>query len=315
MQKEIYRYPQLSTIPVAVSSGRSNPLLHWRDRLLDRAAGTSRYLPINAAAEHSAPAADDLAGEIRRTLQQLKAETMQRNGTAVNYTALRHHPEYRIYKQELLGALRRFNPQRLTAVNAARAFWINLYNALTIDAVIQFGVQESVTAGTLGIFTFFRRAAYLVHGRRVSLEDIEHGILRGNRGNPYIPGVHFPSDDPRLAWSLPVEPRVHFALNCGGRSCPPIHSYDAANLNRQLTMAARHFVHSNVAIYPERNSVILSPIFRWYAADFGGREGMLQFLCDHLPQDSRRDWLRSRPATLRFRYTPHDWRLNQSLPR
>ncbi|UCG24865.1 MAG: DUF547 domain-containing protein, partial [Chloroflexota bacterium] len=230
----------------------------------------------------------------------------------VDYAALRDSQAYADYHEECLAALRHFKPDSLTTDDARRAFWINLYNALVLDAVITFGVQSSVTEGRLGILAFFRRAAYLIDGRRVSLEDIEHGILRANRGNPYVPGPHFASDDPRLAWSLPLDPRLHFALNCGGRSCPPIRSYSADKLDTQLDLATLGFVDATVVVRPEKNQVQLSRILGWYAKDFGGRDGVLKFLVAHLPDDARRDFLIEAGTTLRLKYSAYDWGLNST---
>ena len=179
-----------------------------------------------------------------------------------------------------------------------------------LDAVIAGEVQQSVTEGWLGQVAFFRRAAYVVDGRRVSLEDIEHGILRGNRGNPFLPGPHFPSADPRRAWSLPLDPRLHFALNCGGVSCPPIRAYTADQLDAQLDLAARNFIGGTVHVDPG-GAVELSQLLQWYAADFGGRAGVLDFVIDYLPPaDGRRAWLREQHGHVRLRYTPYDWSLN-----
>jgi hypothetical protein len=160
------------------------------------------------------------------------------------------------------------------------------------------------------MLSFFRRAAYIVDGQRVSLEDIEHGILRGNRGNPYVPGAHFAGPDPRRAWSLPLDPRIHFALNCGGNFCPPIQSYAPQRLDAQLDLAARNFVNATVEIAPESDEVRLSQILRWYEGDFGSRDEMIDFLIVHLPDDARRDYLSANRGAYRLVYTPYDWRLN-----
>jgi hypothetical protein len=303
--------PKTATSPVTQPSSVANRLIPLRESLLNRISRTSQAPVLNnkVATEPQKPAAD-LAGHIRTALGQLKATAMDPGGTAVAYSTLRHSDTYAALRQEALAQLRTFDPQQLPSLNAARAFWINLYNALVIDAVINFGVQESVTAGHLGVLTFFRRAAYLVGGQRLSLEDIEHGILRGNRGNPYMPGPHFSANDPRLAWSLPLDPRLHFALNCGGRSCPAIRAYGADKLDQQLDLAARSFISATVAVDPERKVVSLSTIFRWYAADFGQCTGIAQLLTAYLPDDERRSWLLAAGSDLRFTYSPYDWRLN-----
>jgi hypothetical protein len=299
------------TRPIVQNSRVIDPLIRLREMMLNGLSGVGQSTVINSKEppdEHF-PAAD-LAADLKKTLTNLKIAAMSENGASVNYAAIRDSKTYIEYRQECLAALRLCDPQGFQSLEAARTFWINLYNTLVLDAVIYFRIQQSVTEGLLGIFTFFRRTAYLVGGHRVSLEDMEHGILRGNRGNPYMPGVHFSSNDPRLAWSLPLDPRIHFALNCGGRSCPPIRAYEIKKLNQQLDLATRGFVDQTVEVDPERNEVFLSQIFRWYAADFGGRKGIIQLLIDYLPKGERRQALLSAWKNIRFKYQSYDWGLN-----
>ncbi|MGB3713688.1 MAG: DUF547 domain-containing protein [Candidatus Promineifilaceae bacterium] len=301
----------ISRALVQSGSSFSDMLIRGREFLLDMISGVddSRIVNRHVAAIDMQPSAD-LAQKLKQTLDDLKISVMDANGAKVDYQALRVSSAYAAYHEECLAVLDRFNPADLTSTEARRAFWINLYNALVMDAVIDLGIQRSVTEGRLGLLTFFRRAAYSVNGKRVSLDDIEHGILRGNRGNPYVPGVHFSSGDQRLRWALSLDPRIHFALNCGGRSCPPIRSYSPDRLNEQLDIAARSFVDSTVATRPESGEVLLSKIFRWYEKDFGGRENMVDFLINYLPEDERRDYLVAERGYIRLRYNPYDWGLN-----
>lgn len=288
-------------------------LLQGREWILNQLARAKPSMAINKAlVDIPMPPPANLAARLKQTLDDLKRLAMDDNGAGVDYATVRDSQAYVDYHEQCLTALTHFKPESLPSEDARRAFWINLYNALVLDAVITFGVQDSVTEGRLGILAFFRRAAYVVGGRRVSLEDIEHGILRGNRGNPYVPGAHFASGDPRLAWALPLDPRLHFALNCGGRSCPPIRTYSADQLDAQLDLAARGFVDTTVEIRPEKNEVLLSRILQWYAKDFGGRDGVLNFLTTHLPGDERRDFLIRADETLHFRYPAYDWGLNSA---
>ena len=254
---------------------------------------------------------DDLAAILKRSLDEILAAHADGSGQ-VDYTALRGSPAYWEFRQHKASLLCGFNPHDLRDEASRRAFWINLYNALTLDAVIAFRVQRSVTEGWLGILAFFRRAAYCVGGSRVSLDDIEHGILRANRGFPYFPGEHFPRGDPRRAWVLPLDPRLHFAINCASRSCPPIQTYSADRLDQQLDLASRAFVEAGVQTFPEENQVVLSKIFDWYQADFGGWAGVLDFVLRRLPADGRRVFLQSACKEVRVRYARYDWRLNQS---
>jgi hypothetical protein len=204
----------------------SDAWIRARDGLLDGLVGAKGTLNAGPAAGKAANG--DLAAELRLSFNKLQAAAMNEAGTAVDYAALRRSPAYAAFRAHDLARLRAFRPGELPNGAAQRAFWINLYNLLVLDAVIVGDVQQSVTEGRLGQLAFFRRAAYTVDGRRVSLEDIEHGILRANRGSPFLPGAHFHVADPRRAWSLPLDPRLHFALNCGGVSCPPLRPYTAA---------------------------------------------------------------------------------------
>lgn len=293
------------------NSTLSDAYIRGREFLLNKLAraGDSQVINRNLVNHGMSPSLD-LAERLKQTLVDLRVSVMYESGSKIDYEALRASPAYAAYHQECLAVLDRFNPEDLKTEEAFRAFWINLYNALVLDAVITFGVRQSVTEGRLGMMAFFRRAAYSVDGKRVSLEDIEHGILRANRGNPYVPGVHFPSGDRRLDWALPLDPRIHFALNCGGRSCPPIRSYSPEKLDEQLDVAARSFVDGTVEIQPKNNEVLLSQIFRWYEKDFGGRDGVLDFLTSYLPNDHRREFLETSKSYLRLRHEPYDWGLN-----
>ena len=287
-------------------------LIKIRETVLDRMARNHSYQVLNPyMGELQHESRPQIAAELKETLDLMKIAAMVEDGTAVNYTLLRNNPAYIDFQKESSPRLRGFDPASLSLRQEKMAFWINLYNALVLDAVIHFGVQRSVTEGKLGVVAFFRRAAYNVNGYRVSADDIEHGILRSNKGNPYIPGAHFGDTDPRQKWVLsPLDVRIHFALNCASRSCPPIQTYSADRLELQLEMAARNFVNNQVKTDPDRQTITASAIFRWYQGDFGGRKGVLKFIADHLPEDDRREWLVDHQKTVRIRYEPYDWGLN-----
>ncbi len=158
---------------------------------------------------------------------------------------------------------------------------------------------------------FFRQAAYIVGSQRMSCDDIEHGILRANRGHPLYPGRQFRSSDPRLKWVIePFDMRVHFALNCASRSCPPIRAYLPENLDSQLEFATRSYLAADVQILPEKNTLHLSSIFKWFAADFGRREGTIKFVLSHLSDGTELLWLSKARDRVSLRYKPYDWNLN-----
>ncbi len=287
-------------------------LIRLRETLLGTLLGTSPQAALNAGIP-TTTAVDGLAlaTALKQAVNQFKALAMDASGARVDYSHLRVAPAYLAYRSELAPQLQRFDPSILPDRAARLAFWINLYNALVIDAVIAFGVRGSVAAEWGGI-SFFRKAAYLIGGQRCSLDDIEHGILRANRGHPFIPGPQFAASDPRLSWIIdPPDPRIHFALNCASRSCPPIAVYSADQIDRQLELAARSFVAADVTVDPERAEVHLSRIFDWYRDDFGGVNGIIRFLRQTLPDDERHAWLLQAQRG-RLVYRPYDWALNMA---
>ena len=292
----------------------TDALIGLRERLLDRLLGTSPEDVLNTAPAQANPGqAGEVAAELKRAVNAFKATAFDDTGTHVDYARLRESEAYAEYRSTCTPLLCLIDLSSLRTREERLAFWINLYNALVIDAVIHFGVRESVTEGRIGLLRFFRRAAYNVGGFRFSCDDIEHGILRGNRGHLLIPGPQFALSDPRRQWVLsPPDPRIHFALNCASRSCPPFGVYDAASLDNQLDQATANFVAADVSLDPARSEVKLSSLFRWYAGDFGGQEGVIALLIRYLPsEDDRRRWLMDHRDKARLVHRPYDWTLNR----
>lgn len=287
-------------------------LIKMREKILDRMTGVPSNQVLNPyVGDIPHNPGTEPAAELKKALDKMKIEAMQAGGAAVNYDLLRSSPAYIEYRKVCSPKLRGFDPDSFSTCQEKITFWINLYNALVLDAVINFGVQRSVTEGRLGTLAFFRRAAYNIGGYRVSADDIEHGILRGNRGHPYVPGAQFPQDDPRRKWVLsPLDVHIHFALNCASRSCPPTQTYAPDHLESQLDLAAKNFVNQHVKIDPDRQTLTTSAIFRWYQGDFGGRKDVIRFLAAHLPEDERRYWLTVHQQNVRLRYESYDWGLN-----
>jgi Protein of unknown function, DUF547 len=172
----------------------------------------------------------------------------------------------------------------------ARAFWINLYNALTLHSMRHGQIQNTV----LEVPGFFDRFAYQVQFGSLecslTLNEIEHGVLRSNRAILF--SAPFTPNDPRQNLVLPLEPRIHFALNCGAISCPPIRAYQAEHLESQLEFATRHYMQS---VRLEHGVVILPRLLQWYAKDFGNP---LEFVRTYHPD---------LPVNARIRFDAYDW--------
>ncbi len=171
------------------------------------------------------------------------------------------------------------------------AFWLNLYNAF---------FQILRTEHKLGRPDIFRKRAIKIAGKSVSLDDIEHGILRRNRlkwGLGYLPDPFVRPFVRKMAVSK-LDFRVHFALNCGARSCPPIAFFSPEKIERQLDMAMHAFLESETEVFPEKKEVNVSRLFQWFRGDFGGEPGIRRILAATLGDEV---------AAMRIGFRDYDW--------
>jgi hypothetical protein len=189
-----------------------------------------------------------VSARLRTLLLALFDDHLASDGSAVDYAGLRRDPRFRAYV-DLSASLDAVDLSLLTTKEAKLAFWINAYNSLIVHALTVVGPAET----TLQRLTWFGRVAYRIGGTVFSADDIEHGVLRGNASPPAsflnLVGLRalaaavspaFGPSDPRRAYSLArdeVDPRIHFALNCGAKSCPAIKVYSAEVLEDGLAVS------------------------------------------------------------------------------
>lgn len=140
-----------------------------------------------------------------------------------------------------------------------KAFWINVYNGFTnyliIEKRLKFNMKEDKT--------FFRDNLLTVGEYQFSLDDIEHGLLRKNARK------HLMNNDPRLKLQVNLlDYRIHFALNCGAKSCPAIANYTFSNINEELSLAESVFSEAEFVVNHTKRSIVCSELFVWYKDDF-----------------------------------------------
>ncbi len=249
----------------------------------------------------------DAAAGLMSAISRLKKRFYDSQRGRVDYIAMKNSLDYGRF-QELAAGLRDFDPVSLSSDEEKLAFWINLYNAIVIHGIVELGIKGSVKE----VPNFFSRMVYSIGGHSFSPDAMEHGILRANRRPPYKFFPVFVKGDPRRTFSLKkTDPRIHFALVCGSRSCAPIRFYQAEKINEQLELAANTFVNSSeVIVLPEKNKVILSQIFDWYSKDFGGKNDMRDFLLKYLEQDEKRTFVEKNWSHIKVEYLFYDWDLN-----
>lgn len=210
--------------------------------------------------------------------------------------------------QAAVDRLARVEPPALGDAPSHLAFWLNAYNALLLHGRRRLRPTGSVLTNLL----LFERPVWWVGGHRVSLNDIEHGVLRGNRrAFPFFWRRPFSADDARVRlMATPLDPRIHFALNCGAVSCPPIRSYRAEGLDAQLELATRSFLGQATRVDRSRREVTLSALLRLYAGDFGRRADAVRFTAHHLDGDDA-GWLHEHADVVRVRFGAYDWTLTR----
>lgn len=181
------------------------------------------------------------------------------------------------------------------------AFWLNVYNAAVQDLL---GHDPSLFEDRR---SFFGAERLTVAGRDLSLDDVEHGLLRRSRlklGLGYVPDP-FPDAFERRFRVEERDPRVHFGLNCGAAACPPVLAYEPGRLDGDLDAATAAYLDEQVSYEPGGllwdGVVHLPRQFLWYRGDFGGKAGILAFL--------RRYGLVPEGVRPRLAYREYDWSL------
>lgn len=265
-----------------------------------------RGVVLNESRETAGVPEERLSQEMLSSIKSIKTIYYTPRGT-VDYDAIRKSGQYRQYKL-LTNSLRAFDPGRLKDERDKLAFWINLYNSIVVDGIIALGIRSSVKE----VMGFFSKIKYEIGGYGFSPDDMEHGVLRGNSRPPGVPFRQFGLLDPRRKLALrELDLRVHFALVCGSRSCAPIKFYTPENIHEELERAAVSFVNSSEVIaIPEEGRLIISMIFKWYKGDFGGREGILDFLARYLVDDDKKEFIRKGRGDIKIDYLYYDWNLN-----
>jgi hypothetical protein len=208
-----------------------------------------------------------LVSKMRLTMLNLKGDFMDASGTSVRYDLIKGSPKF----QEYLSLTRQLKFVNMSEMNQneRKAFLINIYNSLVIHSLVE-GLLKKFPGGSLSRLQMYSSASYNIGGEVYSLNDIENGLLRGNRlsAAPFTK-VPFALGDKRIDFMIECDPRIHFALNCGAVSCPPIGVYSGDIIDDQLDIATRGFVGDNTVVNKADSSITLSMLFSWYKEDFG----------------------------------------------
>jgi hypothetical protein len=249
----------------------------------------------------------DLAAELALALEKMRAAHYDAESCRMDYAALAASQAFSGFAL-VARALARFDLAALASPAAQKAFWMNAHNALVLHAVVGGKVSGSVrNAGD-----FFADSRYAVGGHVLSLDDIAHGILRGNAMKYRATRAPFDGTDPRrLLAMIQPDARIHFGLYAASEGSPPLRIFRPADVDAKLESSGVYLVRRFVR--PERGGSVLAVprLFRWYGADFGGEERIVRFIaeCVNLPELQGK--LRADAARTRLKFLDYDWALNE----
>lgn len=173
------------------------------------------------------------------------------------------------------------------------AYWINLYNALTIEVVLDHYPVASIrdidiSPGLFGSGPWGKQLI-AVEGEALTLNDIEHRILRP-------------------IWK---DPRLHYAVNCASIGCPNLQAkaWTGATLEQMLDQAARQYINDPRGVTVQNGKVTVSRIFDWFIEDFGGSE---KSVLSHLKLYAEPGLKAQLDQAGGLEDTAYDWSLNQT---
>ena len=168
------------------------------------------------------------------------------------------------------------------------AFYVNAYNAWTIKLILSAypGIKSIKDLGNI-FKSPWEKEIVRINGKVLSLDGIEHEILRAQF----------------------KDPRVHFAINCASKSCPPLipEPYRGSTLNRQLDNATRAFINDPKSNYLKGNQLYVSRIFKWFSEDFN--DDVVGFFLKYAEGDFKKE-LEAQKGKVKIVYLDYDWSLN-----
>jgi len=203
-----------------------------------------------------------------------------KNGS-VDYLRLKLSPEYKLF-QKLASELEDFDLEILGAGSYQKSFWINLYNLMVIDFILKMKVKRSIKE----IQGFFTNLKYTINGKNYSLMDIEEILKSSQNGEKII-----------------------LSLVKGTQSSPPLRYIPPEDADKYIERSVKDFVNSSeVLVFPEENTVVVSEIFKWNKHLFQTEEKILAFIKNYLIDDRKKQFLSEARPELYYLF--YDWYLN-----
>ncbi len=218
------------------------------------------------------------------------------DGEKVDYAAWKNSAEDLVTLDRHVHLIARVSPdshpELFPTSEAQRSYWINTYNTLVLQAVLDYWPLESVRDVKISFTSrlvpgkgFFYDREVVVGGKQTSLYKFEKQVLQNQKDS-----------------------RVHFALNCASNSCPVLRAWEWSD--EQLDAAARDFINDRANVSIDDNTLTLSSIFKWYRKEFP--DDIHSYLQQYAEPGLGQQLQAAKDADYRIRYRPYDWSLNDS---
>lgn len=261
----------------------------------------------------------DVSNQLKLQLLNCKANFFSEDGSKVDYKRMSESKEFLDLSEisKSLGAITLSD----ASLPVKKSFFINTYNVLAVFGLCRYCIEgKHLNADSLwDRLQFYAKMSFVIDNAAFCLNDIENGILRGNQQSP-VPFTGLPfsnKQDPRLQHVLPCDPRIHFALNCGANSCPPIAVYSSveSELEYQLQLATEVYLEANTKVDIKNRSITISQLFKWYAVDFGKtNSAILSWIVNHLPEGEVKQQIQQllgqNCVLPKIMYASYDWSQN-----
>jgi hypothetical protein len=177
------------------------------------------------------------------------------------------------------------------------AFWVNIYNAY-IQVILKKNPELYKDRSK-----FFKSDQIAFAGEMISFELIEHGIIGGSQweyGLGFI-GKLFPGEFEKKLRVEEPDYRIHFALNCGAKDCPPVAIYDWKKLDEQFAKSTTNYLKRTTEYDADKKEAKVTSLFSWFRGDFGGTDGIKEVL--------KQEGLIPTTKGIDLEYKNYDWTL------
>ncbi len=183
-----------------------------------------------------------------------------------------------------------------------KAFWINIYNAY---------IQKLLTENP-SLYDdrdkFFGEDRFIIAGKEISFDKVEHGIIRSSTmklSGGYVGEIFVGGYEKKLR-TEEVDPRIHFAVNCGAKDCPMIHVLSPATVDAQLEKMTQTYLNEVTEYDPKTKIAKATPLMSWFRGDFEGKSGGIKFLKKYgiIPTEA---------TDVKLEFKDYDWTLNTGM--